>query len=65
MLLSIVWDTMNDPVVKRCACGVGFSAADWQRLPLVGRMDDGEGGELELRNCPCRSSISMPVPKSA
>ena len=47
--------------VKHCACGRYFDADGWQQLPLVGKMDDGEGGELEIRNCRCGSSISVPV----
>ena len=56
---------MNDPVVKHCACGRYFDNEGWQRLPLVGRMDDAEGGELELRNCPCKSTLSIPVAKES
>ena len=50
-------------LVKHCACGRYYDADGWQRLPLVGRMDDGDGGELELRNCPCHSTLSVPVLK--
>lgn len=34
----------------------------WLALHLLGRMPDGEGGELELRNCPyCRSTLGRKV----
>jgi len=52
---------VSDPAVKHCACGRYFDEEGWRRLPLVGKMDDGEGGELEIRNCRCGSSISVPV----
>jgi hypothetical protein len=51
-------------IVKRCACGQEYSAEEWRDLPLVGTMDDGEGGLLELKNCACKSTMSQPVPKA-
>ncbi len=43
---------------KRCGCGRLHSEADWDRLQFIGRMDDGEGGVLVLRNCACGSTIA-------
>jgi hypothetical protein len=51
-------------IVKRCACGQEYSAEEWRDLPLVGTMDDGDGGLLELKNCACKSTMSQPVPKA-
>jgi len=31
-------------------------------MPALGRMDDGDGGQLELRNHACGSTLSMAVP---
>ena len=39
-----------------CACGLAYSPANWLKLPLVSVMDDGVGGQLELRNCVCGST---------
>lgn len=36
------------------------SSAVWASLEHVGFQDDGEGGRLELRNCPCGGTISRP-----
>lgn len=34
----------------------------WPTLPLLVTMDDGEGGTLELRNCPaCDSTLAVHV----
>ncbi len=49
--------------VKRCKCGRTYDRTEWQRLRLVGTQDDGDGGLLELRNCECRSTISVELPK--
>lgn len=41
------------------------NATAWAALPLVGYMpsyaDPGEPPALELRNCPCRSTLCVPV----
>jgi hypothetical protein len=47
-------------IVKRCACGREYNAEEWRDLPLVGTMDDGEGGTLVLKNCSCGSTVSLP-----
>lgn len=33
----------------------------WPQLAIVGYQDDGAGGRLELRNCPCGGTIARPV----
>lgn len=48
--------------MKRCtSCGRVHSPADWAALPLVGvqRFEDPEEPPLELRNCPCRSTLAI------
>ena len=35
--------------------------AVWSSLEAVGYQDDGAGGRLELRNCPCGGTISRPA----
>lgn len=47
--------------VCTCACGCRYDADGWKCLAYVGRMDDGFGGQLELRNCPCKSTLAIPV----
>lgn len=32
---------------------------------LVGYAPDGDGGELELRNCPCGSTLAIELPAQA
>lgn len=46
----------------RCSCGSAYAPRDWWRLRFVGVQDscvlgDGLLAELELRDCPCRSTI--------
>ena len=41
-------------VVKRCACGIGYTRAGWKALPLCGTML-----RTELRNCTCGSSMAL------
>lgn len=47
------------PPIKVCLCGVSYSAESWATLRRVGIQDDGEGGELELRDCTCSSTIAI------
>ncbi len=52
---------------KRCACGREHFVGEWSGLPLVGYLvtpEDEKGPleRLELRNCPCGSTISIEVP---
>lgn len=50
---------MTAPTFKRCPCGAQYTGSEWLALEYVGRMDDGEGGYLALRNCACGSTISV------
>jgi hypothetical protein len=47
---------------KRCVCGVTFTEAAWQALPVLGYQDCGEY-RLEYRNCPdpCGSTLAIEV----
>jgi hypothetical protein len=46
--------------LKRCGCGRCFTRAQWRELQYVGaQADDVE--TLELRNCPCGSTIAVVV----
>ena len=56
------------PPLKTCGhCCASYDAESWKRLELApgnatGRMTDGAGGELELRNCPCGQTLAIEVP---
>ena len=50
-------------IVKQCRCGRSYTLAEWQQLRLVGMQEDGEGGFLELRECTCRSTLSVEAQK--
>lgn len=55
-------DTIPAPAwPKRCLCGASYDENAWKGLRLVGRMDDGDGGELELRDCRCHSTLAIEV----
>jgi hypothetical protein len=48
-------------VVKRCGCGLAYTRSRWDALALVGHhADDVE--TLEMRNCPCGSTLAIIVP---
>lgn len=49
------------PPVKVCGCGRAHDAASWSALPLCGVQDDGEAEPYELRNCPCGSTLAVPL----
>jgi hypothetical protein len=51
-------------IVKVCKCGQRFTQKQWNSLQNVGRMDLEEDGDkrLELRNCPCGSTIAIEHP---
>ncbi len=51
--------------LKSCGCGRSFNALEWRDLRLVCFQDDFAGGLLELRDCPCGSTISIEVPPMA
>jgi CheY-like chemotaxis protein len=49
-------------VVKRCGCGQSYTRDRWLALPLCGRVHiPGASRTLELRNCPCGSSIGIAI----
>ncbi len=53
------------PTIKRCACGCTYNIHEWRELRYVGRDDDGDGGELELRDCSgahCSSTLAIEIP---
>jgi len=53
--------TPEEPPPKQCACGYTYSDEEWQRLRLLGEIDNGRGvGErFELRQCSqCHSTLS-------
>lgn len=53
----------GEPIVgfKVCACGKHFTLDDWRALAFVGvHKDDVEA--FEMRNCPCGSTLSVPIP---
>lgn len=52
-------DTLPPPPLKTCHCGASFDVPAWNALALVGVQDDGDGGELELRNCRCSSTLAV------
>jgi hypothetical protein len=45
---------------RRCSC-CGL-LVEWERLPLLGYQDMGDGSWAELRNCTCRSTLAIEVP---
>lgn len=46
-------------MTRTCPCGHAY---DWHAAPIIGYMLDGEGGALELRNCPhCHSTRAEQV----
>lgn len=50
-------------IMKECACGRSFTEDEWLLLPFVGKSgtDDGDPDPIviELRNCPCGSTIAI------
>ena len=55
-VLETILDALHvrGPIVKRCSCGRQFTRDGWAWLPVVGVMEG-----IELRNCPCGSSIAL------
>jgi hypothetical protein len=46
--------------LRQCQCGSCFTHDEWARLALAGEMDGPEEGQrIELRHCPCGSTISV------
>jgi hypothetical protein len=57
-------ETNRPEIVKRCTCcAATYSAAAWALLPFVGNQEaeteDGWPAVLELRNCPCGSTLGI------
>lgn len=48
-------------IISTCGCGRKHSRVDWHALDEVGVWDTGAGEVLDLRNCPCGSTISTPI----
>ncbi|MDE3097486.1 MAG: hypothetical protein KGK07_15985 [Chloroflexota bacterium] len=62
-------DVREEAAFKRCECGRTFTRAEWRQLPLTGTMKDDaiydghpERTLIELRNCPCGSTIAVERP---
>jgi len=54
----------KDEIIKMCACGRSYTLAEWRQLRYVGRIqvpadEEGPADDLELRDCMCRSTISV------
>ena len=59
-------------VVKVCACGREHTESQWPKLESVGTMDGypADGDEpaippIELKNCPCGSTLALEVSDAA
>jgi len=52
-----------DRILKRCSCGIAYTAEGWSKLSCRGILDDGVE-RLEIRNCSCGSSIAIVLGKS-
>ena len=52
---------------KRCGCGRVYDSESWQKLARLAEMDNGRGvGErLELRQCPCKSTLAWELGRHA
>lgn len=55
---------MTDEIIKVCSCGRKYTRAAWKMLPYVGRTyvpadEEGPADDFELRNCVCRSTITV------
>ncbi len=49
---------------KKCGCGRRFTAHEWRLIQFVGTwIDDVES--LELRNCPCGSTLAQVIESDA
>jgi len=52
-------------IVKRCSCGRDFTPSQWSALPRCGRMQLARHQTVvELRNCPCGSSMALAGPNA-
>lgn len=57
---TVLATVLDQDVHKACPCGRTFTAEQWATLVMVGKMFDAEE-TLELRNCPCGSTIATVV----
>lgn len=57
---TVLATVLDQDVHKACGCGRTYTAHEWSLLESVGRMSD-EVETLELRNCPCGSTIATVV----
>jgi hypothetical protein len=53
-------------VIKTCGCGRSYGRKSWRALPFVGRQhtpkdDYGPAETIEMRNCPCGSTLAVEV----
>ena len=51
-------------VIKHCGCGRNYTREEWERLTRLPDWDLG-GETLELRNCPCNSTLGIGVGRAA
>lgn len=64
--LAVIREEVLAPFPHTCSCGSVYEEADWDELEPLGTQDDGDGGELDLRNCrDCGSTRSIPLRKPA
>ena len=51
---------MTARTFKHCGCGRSYTLPEWLALASIGRMEDGLGGHIVLRNCTaCDSTLSV------
>ena len=55
------WYERQPTLIKACGCGCGYTPEQWETLPLIGTMDDGDGGTMHLRDCLCGSTLGVSV----
>ena len=55
-------DAAVDIPPKVCACGRSYDARAFAALPFVGVQAFDDEWAAELRQCPCLSTIAIPVP---
>ena len=49
-------------VAKVCSCcSREITSEEWEQLPRVGLMPDGDGGVIEMRNHDCGSTLAVAV----
>jgi hypothetical protein len=48
-------------MTKPCSCGRVYSLTEWVDLHLVGSAYDSTTYRIEMRNCPCGSTLGWPM----